>query len=101
MQPDHDANEQQGQQLEFDFEYKSDDSNDASQSPHDSGCPDSGRPVDQHVFTLMEVCGPCSSNSRKFSEGFNCSKGITSNQKQLAKLEAGYTARVEARLGDG
>lgn len=55
MQPDHDANEQQGQQLEFDFEYKSDDSNDASQSPHDSGCPDSGRPLDQHVFTLMEV----------------------------------------------
>jgi hypothetical protein len=55
MQHDQDANEHRCQQLEFDFESKSDDLNKKSQSPHDDRWPDCGQPVDHHVLTLLQV----------------------------------------------
>jgi hypothetical protein len=55
MKHDQDASKQQCQQLEFDFESKSDDSNNKSQQQHEDRCLNRGQPVDQHVLTLLEV----------------------------------------------
>jgi hypothetical protein len=95
-----DANEQQCQQLEFDFENKGDDPNNESQSPHDDRCPDCGHPVDQRVLTLMEVLPSVLKQLEEIQRRLEPLERDYFEQKHRAKLEAGYGC-IEARLGDG